>query len=85
MGNSGNGVQIFICSNNTIQGNTIAFNGASGILVQTSGSFATNGNLIRSNSIFLNARLGIDLAVSTDPANGSYKSPASAVTRIHAT
>src|SRR5439155_27181143 len=67
LGNTGNGVEIFITSNNTVSRNTIAFNGGSGVFV--SGGSAT-GNLIRSNSIFSNARLGIDLSSSSDPTNG---------------
>jgi hypothetical protein len=67
LGNTGNGVEIFLASSNTVSGNTIAFNGGSGVFV--SGGSAT-GNLIQSNSIFSNARLGIDLSTSSDPANG---------------
>jgi len=67
LGNLNNGVEISSCSNPTVSGNTIAFNGGSGVFV--SGASAT-GILIRSNSIFSNVRLGIDLVGSSDPANG---------------
>ena len=47
------------------QGNTIAYNVGSGVLVQSG-----TGNSILSNSIFSNGHLGIDLAAPGDPANG---------------
>ena len=48
------------------EGNTIAFNGAAGVLV---GSF-TSGNPVRGNSIFSNGRLGIDLLDLNSGAEG---------------
>ncbi len=47
------------------QGNTIAYNVASGVLVQSG-----TGDSILSNSIFSNGHLGIDLAAQGDPADG---------------
>jgi len=67
LGNTGNGVEIFLASTTCVSGNTVAFNGGNGVFV--SGGSAT-GTLIRSNSIFSNARLGIDLFSGSDPANG---------------
>jgi hypothetical protein len=64
LGNAGDGVFIAGSANNVIggtaagAGNTIAFNGGAGVFV-ISGS----GNAIRSNSIFTNTGLGIDLGV----------------------
>ncbi len=72
LGNEINGI---ILSNNTSdntiggtgagQGNTIAYNVAAGVLVQSG-----TGDSILSNSIFSNGHLGIDLAAAGDPPNG---------------
>ncbi len=62
LGNSSAGVYVFGASNNTIGGilsgepDTIAFNGAGGVVVN-----GGTGNGILSNSIFANIGLGIDL------------------------
>jgi hypothetical protein len=48
------------------EGNRIAFNKAEGILLTASASAES----IRANSIFSNGRLGINLSVAGDPANG---------------
>ena len=79
LGNRGHGIAVINSPNNRIgtnrspvgslDGNTIAFNGGNGILVeadpappqQLGGSYG-DGNLISGNSIFSNARLGIDLS-----------------------
>ncbi|HEX9332829.1 MAG TPA: hypothetical protein VF896_13125, partial [Anaerolineales bacterium] len=65
LGNSGNGIGIDgDPTNNTIGGtasgasNTIAFNGANGVLLTAN---TGTGNTISSNSIFANGGLGIDL------------------------
>ena len=61
LGNSGNGVDMFITPNNTIggtnsgEGNVIAFNGGVGVRNNQS-----SGNRIEGNSIFGNGDLGID-------------------------
>jgi len=76
IGNSGDGVHIWLeSSNNTIggttagAGNTIAFNGGDGVVI-TSG----NSTAIHSNSVFSNADLGIDLGgdgvTPNDPGDG---------------
>ncbi|MFI5457958.1 MAG: beta strand repeat-containing protein, partial [Isosphaerales bacterium] len=72
LGNEINGVIISNnASNNTIggtvsgQGNTIAFNVAAGVSVQSG-----TGDAILSNSIFSNGHLGIDLVAPGDPASG---------------
>lgn len=78
LGNHGNGIAILYSSGNRIgsgsaaAGNTIAFNGESGVLVEGVGgtsspspapnSGAAEGNLISANSIHGNGKLGIDLA-----------------------
>ncbi|HLJ92178.1 MAG TPA: right-handed parallel beta-helix repeat-containing protein [Gemmataceae bacterium] len=57
LGNASHGVFIADgASNNTLAGNTLAFNGGSGVVIV---SGVNNG--IRHNAIFSNARLGIDL------------------------
>lgn len=69
--NTTSGIEIFRSSNNTIGGtqngaaNTIAYNNGSGILI---GGTST-GNVIRGNSIFSNAALGIDLTTSGFSSN----------------
>ena len=86
LGNSGNGVEILYLPNNTIggtvagAGNTIAFNGIDGVAVSAyigigSGTVigdAALGNLIRSNSIFSNTNLGIELI---NGANKNQQAP----------
>jgi Calx-beta domain len=72
LGNEINGIILSDnASNNTIggtaigQANTIAYNVAAGVLVQSG-----TGDSILSNSIFSNGRLGIDLAGAGDPPSG---------------
>lgn len=66
LGNGNSGINISDSSGNVIggatagEGNTIAFNGSSGVEVSTS-LLGSRGNPILSNSIFSNAGLGIDL------------------------
>jgi hypothetical protein len=66
LGNDANGVWIERASNNAIggmasgAGNTIAFNGGDGVLVDSSFG-PTTGNTIFGNSVFSNVNLGIDL------------------------
>lgn len=72
LGNGLAGVQISGASGNAIggnssgAGNTIAFNGAGGVVI-VSGS----NNLVRANSIFSNVGLGIDLGATGVEANDS--------------
>jgi hypothetical protein len=62
LGNSGDGVHMLRTNNNTVggeapgAGNTIAFNGNDGVLVDQG-----TGNAILGNAIFANANLGIEL------------------------
>ena len=72
LGNEINGIIVSDnASNNTIggtgtgQANTIAYNVAAGVLVQSG-----TGDSILSNSIFSNGHLGIDLAAAGDPPSG---------------
>ncbi len=72
LGNEINGIIISNnASDNTIggtasaQGNTIAFNVAAGVSVQSG-----TGDSILSNSIFSNGHLGIDLVAAGDPSDG---------------
>jgi hypothetical protein len=72
LGNAGNGVLLLgaattlggynIVHTRTVSNNTIAFNGANGVMVQGSDAASPIGTISR-NSIFSNARLGIDLAL----------------------
>jgi YVTN family beta-propeller protein len=73
-GNSGNGIQIINgSSNNKIggvnfgDGNLISGNKGAGISVLSSGA---TGNLITSNSIYSNGKLGINLVGGVEDANG---------------
>jgi Right handed beta helix region len=74
LGNTGHGVFINDASDNLVDGtssataNTIAFNGADGVLVLGSDS---TGNRILLNSIFSNGGLGIDLKGGTENAAGA--------------
>jgi CSLREA domain-containing protein len=72
LGNGSYGVQFLGGTNNNLiggtvagAGNTIAFNGASGVFVLNGGS-----NAIRHNSIFSNGHLGIDLVGGTENGFG---------------
>jgi hypothetical protein len=74
LGNTENGVWIFIGANFTTvggtangAGNRIAHNGADGVSISDS---ATASNNVLSNTIFNNDELGIDLAGGTEDANG---------------
>ena len=69
LGNDGEGVLIHVAaSGNTIggtsagAGNVIAFNGGNGVTVGSSTTDRTTGDAVLGNSIFSNAKLGIDLA-----------------------
>ena len=70
LGNSRYGVSISFASNNMVggtvsgAGNTIAFNGAAGILVTEGPPPVAINNAIRGNSIFSNTGLGIDHRVA---------------------
>ena len=69
LGNSNGGAEILFTNDNTLTGNVIAYNaslpgsGAGGVNVDCG-----TGNAIRSNSIFSNVGLGIELAAGTDCA-----------------
>lgn len=63
LGNGADGVR-FAGSNNTVHANTIAFNGAAGIAVQSG-----VGNALEANAIFDNDDLGIDLGLAGVTAN----------------
>lgn len=74
LGNSSAGIAITSgSSDNTIQDNVIAHNGA-GITITDGINESSTGNAIRSNSIFLNSGLGIDLgndgSTPNDPRDG---------------
>jgi hypothetical protein len=74
LGNGGNGVVLLGSSGNTIggtdagAGNTIAFNGGDGVLLDTG-----SGNALLGNTLFANAGLGIDLS---NGANNGQAAPA---------
>ena len=57
LGNSRSGMDIRISPNNTVSGNTIAFNGGDGVTI----TLSSTGNLLAGNSIFSNVEQGIDL------------------------
>jgi len=69
LANDGAGVAIYDAVNNVIgfdsndqgRANTIAFNTGAGVEVETGSTSAGTGNIIRSNSIYKNGGLGIDL------------------------
>ena len=67
LGNASEGVTIQDSPNNTVggslsgEGNVIAFNNLSGVVVGSSSADTTTSNSIRGNSIFRNGSLGIDL------------------------
>jgi CSLREA domain-containing protein len=86
LGNAGAGVSIGrAASNNTIggtttgAGNTIGFNGGAGVVVGFLGPLDTGtGNAILGNSIFANAKLGIDLGndgVTPNTPGGPHSGP----------
>jgi hypothetical protein len=83
LGNHLNGVDIDSGPNNVIggqapgAGNTIAFNGGDGVLVNSG-----NGNLISANSIFSNGGLGIELTAAN---NANNNQPAPVLTSVTAT
>jgi hypothetical protein len=60
LGNHSRGVHVFNSSNNSVSGNTIAFNGTDGVAISLPGT--SKGNLLAGNSIFSNSDLGIDLS-----------------------
>jgi CSLREA domain-containing protein len=63
LGNSGSGLQINGSSGNFVRGNTIAFNGNSGVSIKAVSDInSANDNAILGNSIFSNVGLGIDLS-----------------------
>lgn len=63
LANTSTGVFIADGSNNTVSGNTIAFNGRDGVNINEGGNLDINttGNSVLRNSIFSNGELGIDL------------------------
>ena len=72
LGNAEEGVEITGSSNNSLENNTIAFNGGDGVKVSdAAGSRLTVGaNSIFSNSMFSNGGLGIDLVGGTENTAG---------------
>jgi len=67
---NGSGVVIAGSANNTVSGNTLAFNSADGVVILE--SFNSNngdGDLLAGNSIFSNGDLGIDLGNNGVTAN----------------
>jgi trimeric autotransporter adhesin len=67
---NGTGVQIAGSADNTVSGNTLAFNSADGVVILESvNSNNGDGNLLAGNSIFSNGALGIDLANNGVTAN----------------
>lgn len=75
LGNGGAGVFMIDSTNNAIGGgqaeaNIIAFNTQDGVAIRSlNNTFADTGNSIRSNSIFSNGDLGIDLRADGPTAN----------------
>ncbi|MBX7221352.1 MAG: fibronectin type III domain-containing protein [Blastocatellia bacterium] len=69
--NTGRGVAIKDANNNVVgginNGNLIAFNGSTGVAIESTAT----GTVIRSNSIFQNGGLGIDLGANGVTANDS--------------
>ncbi len=74
LGNDGHGVVQEGVSNNTYKQNTIAFNGADGVLIRYESESTAMSARILSNSIFSNGELGIDLKndgpTPNDPGDG---------------
>jgi CSLREA domain-containing protein len=66
LGNSGDGVDMTISTDNLLYANTIAFSGGDGIHVD---GFPAYGNIISNNFIFSNVEQGIDLAPNGVNAN----------------
>lgn len=62
LGNRGSGVTIVGAQNNTILGNTIAYNTGPGVQVLSSDTIVSQGNRLSCNSTFANGGLGIDLS-----------------------
>ena len=75
LGNSGHGIT-FVCAgvnDNTISGNTIAFNGGDGIFDQPDYGYGTGGhvhNKFTQNSIYSNTGLGINLIPAPGTVDG---------------
>ncbi len=76
LGNDGHGVVQEGVSNNTYKQNTIAFNGADGVLIRYESESTAMSARILSNSIFSNGELGIDLKndgpTPNDPGDGDH-------------
>jgi len=59
-----------LASDGTGRGNTIAFNGFTGVYVGANGSGQSRGNTVRGNSIFSNGYLGINVVGGAEDLNG---------------
>jgi parallel beta-helix repeat protein len=71
LANASTGVFITDGANNTVSGNTIAFNARDGVSIDDAGSLVINatGNSVLRNSIFSNGELGIDLGIDGPNTN----------------
>jgi hypothetical protein len=77
LGNNGNGIRVFD-SDNTISGNTVAFNRLDGVSIPLIGSIS---NEVGANSIFANEDLGIDLG-DDGPATNDASDPDEGANRL---
>ena len=77
LGNDGSGIQVF-GSDNTISGNTVAFNRLDGVSIPL---FGSTGNEAGANSIFANEDLGIDLG-DDGPATNDANDPDEGANRL---